>query len=79
MPTTRNSLLPLYALLLTPTLLVGCATKSTPSVVVAEPVTLPPLSAKVESLRHKSSADFSLKVSTFLQKVENSTRSETPK
>ena len=75
----RNLPLLKLALGLMLTLLVGCATKSTPSAVVAEPVTLPPLSAKVESLRHKSSEDFSLKVSTFLQKVENSTRIETPK
>lgn len=75
----KNSLLPRYALVLTPLLSAGCATKSTPTQIVAEPVRLPPLSRTVENLRHKSSAGYSQKVSNFLQKVERSTNSETPK
>lgn len=75
----RNSLLPRYALALTPLLSVGCASKSPTTQIVAEPVTLPPLSRTVENLRHKSSAGYSQKVSNFFEKVENSTRSETPK
>lgn len=75
----KNSPLPRLVLGLTLLLLAGCASKSPTTPIVAEPVSLPPLSRTVENLRHKSSADYSQKVSNFLQKVERSTNSETLK
>ena len=75
----KNSLLLKCALALPPLMLAGCANKSPITPVVAEPVSLPPLSRTVENLRHKSSLNYSTKVSNFLKKVDTSTNSETPK